>query len=216
MTANLSSPSGSYLLMLRVLASLLAAAFAMAAASAADGARYRVVGATASSRLTFATPTGGAMFLRGSVNASFARRGSAAARGDGSVSSRGGRVLFPVRGQTVERVVTGERPDATSPYVESSCGDRRFPGGRGGLVFRSISRGRLEARWAFPHALTRLCPGPRFVPPARRMIAVVPATRLSARRFRVVLSGTARFRSFGAQRFSGTYRWRAVVTLQRV
>ena len=201
---------------LRSLAFLLVAAFALAAVAAAEAARYRVVSASATARLSFATPTGGETFFRGSVASSFARRGKASARGDGSVSSRGGRVLFPVRGRTIEQVVMGKRSDATSPYVETTCGDRRFPGGRGGLVFRPLSRSRLEVRWAFPHALVRLCPGPRFRPPTRRMITAVPAARLTAKRFRVVLTGTAGFRSFGDQQYTGTYRWRAVVTLARV
>ena len=202
--------------MRRALASFLVAASALAAASAADAARYRVVSATATAHLAFATPGGGNTFSRGTVTATFTRRGKPSARGDGSVTSRGGRVLFPLRGRSVEQVVLGERSDATSPYVETTCGDRRASGGRGGLVFRRLSRSRLEVRWAFPNAGVRLCPGPRSVAPARRMVTVLPTARLRAKRVRIVLAGTAGFRVFAGQQYTGTYRWRAVVTLARV
>ena len=193
---------------------LLAAAATVAPAAAAPTLRYKVTSATASVRLSFTTGTGRDTFVRGTVDVRITptRR---TARFDGSLASRGGRVTVPVRTRVVERVVMGERSDPTAPYVEQTCADRRFASARGGLTFRRVSRGRVEARWAFPHARVQLCPGPRMNPRAieRTMIRLFPASRLSARRTTLTLSGS---RSFRSGQYRGTYRWRASVTLVRV
>jgi hypothetical protein len=193
---------------------LLAAAVAPAAA--APTLRYRVTAATATARLSFTTGTGGASFVRGTVDARFTRKqAKRLSAADGSLTARGGRVRFPLAGRVLERVVTGERTDPTSPYVEQTCGDRRLPAGQGGLSFRRVSGGRVQARWAFPHPRVQLCPGPRINLRAieRTMIRLLPASRLAARRTTIVVAGSRPFRS---GQYRGTYRWRASVKLVRV
>ena len=211
MTATMSRVRGlRSALVVAVVAAVLVGA---GSAQAATTVKYRVVSATASVTLVFASRAEDRVVTgRSDVRVRSARtRGS---RATGSLGGRSGRVAVTVRGTNAERAVIGERSDPTSPYVEQNCGNRRRLAGTGGFALRRV-RSRVEVRWLFPHAAMRFCPGPAAVGRllAKKMRRMLPAARFRARRLTVVVSGTSRFRT-GA--YSGTYRWRGAVVLARL
>ena len=198
--------------LLALLAALVVASAAVAAADAAVF-RYRVVSAQASATVTFASPKGGQSYASGRADVRL-RKQFRSARPEGLLSGTSGRLRFAVAGTNTERVRVGQREDETSPYVEQACTNRRRSSAMGGLLFRPAVRSRVEVRWALPHAAPQLCPGPRRAARlvASKMRRFYPASHFAAAQVRLVLTGSARFKS-GAYR--GTYRWRAVVTLAR-
>jgi len=184
-------------------------------AQPAQATSFRVVSLSASAQLTFATATRNGR-TTGRADIRIVRRGrSSAGRSDGSVGPRGGAITIPLRVTGGERAKIRERSGSTSPYVEQQCRNVTALSTLGGLRFRSLGGGRMEVRWRLPHARMRTCPGPTGTGAKLegRMRIVVPASRFAAARVRLALSGSARFRQ-GAT--SGTYRWRAVVTLARL
>ncbi len=184
-------------------------------ASSAQATSFRVASVSASAQLTFATTTRNAR-TAGRADIKIVRRGRPnTGRSHGSLGPRGGAITIPLRVTGGERAKIGERSSPTSPYVEQECRNATALSTRGGLRFRRLSRGRVDVRWRLPHARMRTCPGPTGIGSKLegRMRIVVPASRFGAARVRLALSGSARFRQ-GAT--SGTYRWRAVVTLARL
>jgi hypothetical protein len=186
------------------------------AGSAQAATRYRIQSVTASARFAF---TSGDInsFVNGSAVMELRGKSGAVV----ALSSSGGRVVTAVRGGITERVRLGSRPDVTQPYVENTCGTRRAVSGQGGLLLRRSGRGRLELRWAFPQAATAFCPGPRvgaLRSVTGRMKATLAASRIGARRLVLRLSGRAAVKGFtvNGQGGTGTYSWRAAITLVRL
>jgi len=171
-------------------------------------ARYRVLSITSSATLSFSSRSTGS---RVSGQAQVTTRGGAGATG--SISARGGSITAALSAKRTEQATLAERAGPASPYVEQRCRDSKAFRSRGGLVFRARPRGKLEARWALPHAAMQGCPGPSTRGPVTRMIRIFPASRLGAAQLSITLSGSARFKS---GRYTGTHRWRAVVRLVRL
>ena len=171
-------------------------------------ARYRVLSITSSASLTF---SGGGDDSRVNGQAQVTARGGAGATG--SISARGGRITAGLSAKRTEQAVLAERAGPASPYVEQRCRDSKSFRTRGGLVFRARPGGKLEARWALPHAAMKGCPGPSTRGPVTKMTHIFPASRLTAKQLSLTISGSARFKS---GRYTGTHRWRAVVRLVRL
>jgi hypothetical protein len=185
------------------------------AGSAQAATRYRVVSLSGSAKLVFDSGDVNT-FVRGSATTEL----RAARGGFVSLSPSGGHVATAIRGQTTEQVRLGSRSDVTQPYAEEQCRHRRSVTGRGGLDLRRSARGRLQVRWALPHAATSFCPGPRSGVPrslASRMVTTISAGRIGSARLVLRLSGRAAVRGFrvNGQPGKGTYTWRATITLVR-
>lgn len=197
-------------LRVRVIGACVAVMFvAVSQAGAAYGpdratVSYRVVNATVNATLSF---SGGRANSQERGVASL--RGAAPIGGAGSLGARGGSVRFRVTSVTTERVRIRERANASSPYVEQTCGNLAARRNTATLTFRRVGT-RVQIRWSFPRAQLRRCPGPRVAPPVTRMVSVVPAARFRASRFTLRLTGSARF---SGATHRGTYSWRVAVTL---
>jgi hypothetical protein len=185
------------------------------AGSAQAATRYRVASLTASAKVVFDSGDVNT-FVRGSSTMQLrATRG-----GIVSLSFSGGHVATAIRGQTTEQVRLGSRSDVTQPYAEEQCRHRRAVTGRGGLDLRRSARGRLQVRWALPHAAMSFCPGPRSAVPralASRMVTTIAARRIGSARLVLRLSGRAALRRLrvNGEPGTGTYTWRATITLVR-
>lgn len=200
--------------LLRAIATVLLALGVLLSAQAAPArdertaARYRVLSITSSATLSF---SGGSANSRVSGRAQLTSRSGGGATG--SISARGGRITAALSAKRTEQATLAERAGPASPYVEQRCRDSKSFRARGGLVFRARPGGKLEARWALPHAAMQGCPGPSTRGPVTKMIRILPASRLNARQLSITISGSARFKS---GRYTGTHRWRAVVRLARL
>jgi hypothetical protein len=189
---------------------------ALVLAGSADAAtRYRVAALSASARLTF--DSGDLVsFARGSSELRLQGTGTSFA----SLSSSGGRVATSLRGTRIERVRLGSREDPSQPYLEDSCGTRKAVSARGGVTLRRAGRGRLQLRWALPHAAVSFCPGPAtgvLRALERRMTSTLSSSRIGARRLVLRLDGRASVKGFKVLGKAGTatYAWHAAVTLVR-
>jgi len=195
---------------------VLGAAGAGSASSERAASVYRVVGATSTAYLTYTGLSADrAERTSGTADAS-SRKAKAKRPVTVSVSSGGaGRAILKLSVKRSERSTIGQRPGPTQPYVENRCHSASAPTSSGGFVLRKLSGGRMEVRWAFPYAAFTGCPGPLRVGQrlAAKMARILPASRLATQRVTLSLSGSTRFRQ-GI--YSGTYRWRASVTLSRV
>lgn len=131
-----------------------------------------------------------------------------------SLTSGGGRVIVRLATKRSERATLSQRSAPTQPYVEQTCRDSAKGTSSGGLLLTRLSGGRIQVRWAFPHAIALTCPGPSGVGKrlTSKMVRIYPASRFTAGRITLSLFGSARFRQ-GA--YTGSYRWRASVTLSR-
>jgi hypothetical protein len=136
------------------------------------------------------------------------------ARSRGSLTAAGGRITVLLRLKQTERATLGERAGPTDPYVERKCADTRSRTATGGVVLKRLAGGRVQVRWAFPHAVAMICPGPVDVGTRleKRMTRIYSASRLAVKRPTITLSGTMPFEQ---SVFSGTYRWRATLVLTR-
>lgn len=193
---------------------LLATTLVLAGAAGA-ATQYRVSAVTASARLTFDSGDE-TSFVRGSSDLQI--RGRPGARV--MLGPSGGRVATKLRLRRAEQVRLGSRSDVTQPYLEDACTKRRKLTGRGGFVLRKVAPGRLQIRWAFPHAVTSFCPGPAArvtSSRASRMVATLPVARIGAKRLVLRVSGRAPLGPFtiAGKAGTGTYTWRASITLVR-
>jgi hypothetical protein len=199
---------------LLTLGALLVLALVPAAAAkkdtvAASTMHFKVVSAKATATLTFSTANADqTVLLTGRVGlvAAPLRKGS------GSLGSRSGKVLFPLKGSLKERVAKKTRISDENPYQEQTCLDKRKVGGRGGVTLvRTGSR--VEVRWAFPQAKPSFCPGPKIAGSVTSAMKRVYASNSFSRRVvTLVLSGSKSVRS---KETTLTYRWRAAITLKR-
>ena len=196
---------------------LISALFAglAGAATAPKSLSYKVRSATVSARLTYSgVSTDATQRTSGTAQLTARRATGLHARSKGSLTAAGGRISVLLRLKQTERATLGERAGPSDPYVERQCADTRARNATGGVLLKRLAGGRVEVRWAFPHAVAMICPGPVNVGKRleKRMARIYPASRFAVKHPTITLSGTTPFEQ---SVFSGTYRWRATLVLTR-
>ncbi len=202
------------------LACLLGLALLLPAATSAASPQktgvYRVVAVSASARLTY-TGRSADFSERTSGTADLSAR-KARTKQPALVTipaSGSGRLAVKLSVKLSERATISQRSAPTQPYVEQRCSNSTSRAVPGGIVLRRLSRGQVEARWAFRHAAFAVCPGPVGI--GKRLVGAmkraIPASSLTGARVTFSLSGTTPFHQGF---YTGSYRWRATLTLSRV